>query len=505
MDMPLSSSPLVHLGAEIGMLGAVKKRKSKHPWYAKKGYLHFDYALDIREASRYVSNPSNIAQHKFSPFIHYIKISRKVKRDKMAEAAWKAAGKPENSKPKLITKDKPRNIFYASHIDGYIYSYYSSKIQNAYDKYLRENSLEHNVIAYRSVKRGKTKYSNIHFARDAFAFLGAHADLNVSCYDLSKFFDRLDTDILLKNWAKIWGVSALPDDHKALHKQLSNFTFVEEEDLIENFRNNFSESPRRHGFDPLSGGSSNHRICSYAELRQLHKDFKSRGKKLIQPKGHLDITGIAQGSAISGLLANIFMTEFDLAVKRLIEDMGGLYMRYSDDLFIAYPVTCSHAHMDETVRNLLRDTCGTSVTVNSDKTENSVVRKIDGKLHVYMGDGVTPGRIQYLGFHLSSHGIHIRNSSISKDRGKTVQAVANAHRRKSHGKIDTQSVYKTKSHRKVTNWNPDTEKGFVNYANRSAEIFDNPETLNKQIRKSDRFVRRAVVRRRERIAREQNS
>lgn len=316
-------------------MSAPAKKRKKHPWYAKKGYLHFDYALDLREASRYVCNPKNIVRHKFSPFIHYIKIARKVKRDTAAEAAWKAAGKPHNLKPRLLAKDKPRNIFYASHIDGYIYSYYSSIIQAAYDEYLRANALEYNVIAYRSVERKTVRYSNIHFARDAFAFLETNADLNVSCYDLSKFFDRLDTNVLMKNWAKVLGVPVLPEDHKVLHRQLSNFTFVEEEDLIESFKSNFSESPRRHGFDLFSGGSSSHRVCNYKELRQLHASFKSKSKKLIQPKGNLDITGIAQGSAISGLLANIFMLEFDIAVKRLVEDMSGLYLRYSDDLFIA--------------------------------------------------------------------------------------------------------------------------------------------------------------------------
>lgn len=479
------------------------RKKTKHPWYSKKGYLHFDYALTLQEANRYVSNPENITKHKFSPFIHYVKIGRKVQRNRSAERAWKNNGKPENAKPKLQIKEKPRNIFYASHIDGYIYSYYTKKIQSAYVRCLKENNLDQNIIAYRPVKRGTEKCSNIHFARDAFAFLEQQDNLNVSCFDLSKFFDRLDTNVLKENWAKVLNTPVLSPEYDTLHRQLSNFTYVEEEDLIEHFKLSFADNPRVHGLDPLSGGSKRHRICDYKHLRRLHDDFKGQGKKLIHPKGDLDITGIAQGSAIAGLLSNIFMLEFDIAMKSDVEKIGGLYLRYSDDIFIAYP-EISHADMGDRVRRILQGTCGTSVIINEDKTENAVVKKTDGVLQIFAEDGVTPSRIQYLGFHLSSSGVHIRNSSISKDRGKTVQAIAQAHRRKGHGKIDTRSVYKTKSHRQVTSWNPDTDKGFMNYSMRSAKIFDNSESLSEQKNKTDKFIRRAVKRRRERIARERN-
>lgn len=482
---------------------AKKSSRPKHPWYSKKGYLHFDFALTLQEATRYVSKPDNIIRHKFSPFIHYKKIARKVQRDRAAEQAWKNNGKPENAKPMLRIKEKPRNIFYASHIDGYIYSYYSVKIQAAYVKLLQINDLDQNVLAYRPIERDGKKCSNIQFARDAFAFLKGHESLNVSCFDLSKFFDRLDTDILKANWAKVLGKPNLPADYEMLHKQLTNFTYVEEQDLIEHFGSNFSDNPRMHKLPLESGGSRRNRICDYQRLRQLHADYKLDDKNLIHPKGRLDITGIAQGSSIAGLLSNIFMLEFDVEMKHRVDALGGLYLRYSDDIFLAYP-NMTHAQMRDVVGEVLQSTCGTSVSINDEKTENAVVRSMDENLLVFAQDGITPARIQYLGFHLSSDGVHIRNTSISKDRGKTVQAIAQAHRRKSHGKIDTKSIYKMKSPRQATDWNPQTEKGFMNYALRAAKSFGEPDSLMKQIDKTDNFIRAAIKRRRDRIVRESN-
>ncbi len=95
----------------------------KHPWFKRKGYLHFDKALGLDDAERYTTNHDNIIRHRFSPLIHYGKISRKIERDKAAEAAYKKAGKI-GSKPKLKIKNKVRNIFYTSHVDGYIYIEY---------------------------------------------------------------------------------------------------------------------------------------------------------------------------------------------------------------------------------------------------------------------------------------------------------------------------------------------------------------------------------------------
>ena len=124
----------------------------RQPWYKKKNYLHFDLALKMEQAEAYVSNPDNILSHRFSPLIHYKKLSTKVKRDKEAEIKYKKSGQKAD-KPKLLKTRKKRNIFYSSHIDGYIYSYYSNILQEKYEEFLLKNKLDENIIAYRAVEK----------------------------------------------------------------------------------------------------------------------------------------------------------------------------------------------------------------------------------------------------------------------------------------------------------------------------------------------------------------
>lgn len=53
--------------------------------------------------------------------------------------------------------------------------------------------------------------------------------------------------------------------------------------------------------------------------------------------------GIPQGSSMSALLSNIYMIPFDLKIKKLAEEVGGMYRRYSDDIIFV----CSKDHRNE--------------------------------------------------------------------------------------------------------------------------------------------------------------
>lgn len=47
--------------------------------------------------------------------------------------------------------------------------------------------------------------------------------------------------------------------------------------------------------------------------------------------------GIPQGTAVSAVLANVYMIDFDEWLAKLCEKEGGLYRRYSDDFIIVLP------------------------------------------------------------------------------------------------------------------------------------------------------------------------
>jgi RNA-directed DNA polymerase len=492
--MPLSVSCLVHFIGSATVSQKNNSAKPKHPWFKRKGYLHFDFSLERREAEIYVTNPAYILKHRFSPLIHYEKITRKVQRDKLAERKYKLSGQI-GKKPKLKVKEKRRNIFYASHIDGYIYSYYAHKLQKYYVDFLTKNELTSNVIAYRSIVKGGVKFSNIHFAREVFNIIVNTGRCHILCFDISNFFDRLSVDVLEEKWVQILGVDKLPGDHLKVYRSLVDFRYVEETQLIEHFGERFERNPRQHGIDWASGGSLKNRICSYDELRALRKGIAAKGQHLLKKKNSLDITGIPQGTAISGLLSNIFMLDFDMAIKQYVDNIGGHYRRYSDDICIIVPATIEFTQVEDYVQQQLEKNCTSSIKLNRDKTEKKIYQNTQDLSSVVDGQSNQPSVIQYLGFHFDGKSVFIRNSSISKDRGKIVQLVRQHKKRRR--RINTVKVFKRRSPRVITPHDKRTDKGFVRYVERAASVHGDSKTILAQISKEDWFIKRAI--RRERV------
>ena len=128
-------------------------------WYSKvKNRLHLDEKCSKNKAE-YIVQTENISEHKFFPFIHF-----QIKQ-------FKLSNKLEQREKELSVIDpyKKRDIYYAGHLDSYIYSYYNEKLLEYYEKFLQGNSLLCS-IAYRLIdknNRGAGK-SNIDFAAEAF-------------------------------------------------------------------------------------------------------------------------------------------------------------------------------------------------------------------------------------------------------------------------------------------------------------------------------------------------
>lgn len=463
--------------------------KSKHPWFKRKGYLHFDFSLEKKEAEIYVTNPKNILRHRFSPLIHYEKITRRIQRDTLSERHYKASGKT-TEKPNFKVNNKLRHLFYTSHIDGCIYSYYAHKLQKYYEDFLTKNGLSSHVTAYRSIMKEAVKFSNSHFAHDVFEFI-AHTDgCHVLCFDISKFFDRLCVDVLKKKWAQILSIEKLPDDHFRVYESLVHFRYVEEGQLIENFRGRFEKSPRQHGLDGALGGSTKNRICNYPELRTLERDFSAQGKRLMKEKSSLGITGIPQGTAISGLLSNVFMIDFDMAIKQYVDGIGGLYRRYSDDICIVVPTTVGFTQVEDYVQQQLEKNCTRRIVLNPNKTEKKIYQNTGNNAVVLDSQSNQPSLIQYLGFHFDGKHVFIRNSSISKNRGKIVRLAKYKNREQ---RINTVDIFKQYSPRTITPYDVQEHKGFVYYCKRAASVHNSEEILA-QIGKNDWFIKRTIIR-----------
>ena len=301
----------------------------------------------------------------------------------------------------------------------------------------------------------------------------------------------MSADVLKKNWAKIMGVKLLQPDHYRVYRSVTNFSYVDEGAIIQHFKDRFEVNPRKHGFDGRTKGINKKRICDYPELRALHE---GENKNLIKNQSALKISGVAQGTAISGMLSNIFMIEFDLFMKEKIESLGGCYRRYSDDIFICAE-KIDFEEMEKLVANTIKDKCGDSIKLNPDKTELRVYECINGIGSIKDKEGV-PAKVQYLGFHFDGQRVHIRTSSMSKDRGKTIQTIRKY--KDTESGINSRLVYKKRSPRIISKYDNEGQKGFAYYAIRSKKVHNDSASIGRQfLKKNDAFIKASIAREKE--------
>ena len=291
------------------------KKTNQKDWHSKvKNRLHFDNKCSKSKAQNIV-NKENIAKHKFFPFIHF-----EIKQFKLS----KKLAQKENEQS-IIDPYKVRNIYYAGHSDSYIFSYYNEKILKFYEKFLQDNSLNCS-IAYRHIdknKKGEGK-SNIDFAAEAFYEIKKRKECYAVGLDIKSFFDELNHTKLYNNLCKFIKNEKLPEDLYKIFKILTNFHYIELNELLKNKHINAKKSDffnkETHSFK---------KICTAKILRQII----SQNKKII--KDNPNITkGIPQGTNLSGTLANIYMLDFDIIVQKFINNVNGYYRRYSDDILI---------------------------------------------------------------------------------------------------------------------------------------------------------------------------
>lgn len=120
----------------------------KEKVFKVRNYPHFDNKKNnYKKYIPYVMNKECVAKHPFFPFIHYTDRRRKYNGEEC--------------------KYKEREIYYASHIDRYIYQYYSYLLNERYNRKVKKLGLNRAVIAYRT----NLHKSNIHFAHEVMMYL----------------------------------------------------------------------------------------------------------------------------------------------------------------------------------------------------------------------------------------------------------------------------------------------------------------------------------------------
>ncbi|WP_290519055.1 antiviral reverse transcriptase Drt2 [Alcanivorax sp.] len=410
--------------------------KGEHPWYRKRGYLHFDLPVGIKKASAIVLDTEKVSRHAFWPFIDYQIVTEKLSKDADGD---------------LKKKIKERLIAYAAHLDSHIYSYYSNLLSQFYEEELKKRQIGRHVLAFRAL--GK---SNIHFARDAFKAIESFGPCGVIALDVSGFFDNLNHDYLKSRWSELLGKSLLPKDHYNVFKSLTKFSTVNRDALYS--RLNIAKHNPKNGRE---------RVCSTKEF-----DRKVRKEKLIIPNRNNH--GIPQGAPISSLLSNIYMLEFDQKMSESVAEWGGHYFRYCDDMLFVVPQEFTNSVAGMVVTELK----SLGLTINSSKTEIRTFENI--------GDGQKSNKpLQYLGFLYDGQSILIRSAAFARfsermkggvKLAKSTQVKRNAirvRRGEKPTRLFKQKLYERYSHL--------GRRNFIRYGLRAAEIMDS-KAIKKQLK-----------------------
>lgn len=412
--------------------------------FKTKAYLHFDNRIDYSQVKSRVENPNWVKKHGFFPFIHKKKILIKY------------IGGKHNP-----TKQKIRDLYRASHIDSCIYTYYAEQLTEKYDKSIAETGIDNNVAGYRKNK-GK---SNINYAAEAIGYIAEKDESYVLLGDFKHFFDTLDHRYLKKQWQKVIGCSELPSDWYQIFRSLTKFSWVDQSELNKIFG---SEREQYKG-----------KMVKYFNSTSDFQEFKTRKKIYKNEK----FFGIPQGTAISALLSNVYMINFDQWLADLADAFGGKYLRYADDFMLVLPANkVSRTDFEKIVNKIVLFAKNeTKLTIQKEKTE--IYRVANNEVYrINENGGTEKSMIDYLGFVFDGKNVKMRQKSVSKFYRKAYKAIEIAKirtiKKKSEYLIGKKGIYRYYSDLGERD-NP-RFGNFISYAKRCQRIFDqtSPNTNN---------------------------
>lgn len=359
--------------------------------YVIKLYPHFDKKINFSQAKSYVTDSNRISQHSFFPLIHYQKKLSKYSDGYIDERGFSDIHR-QHIKPKY------RNIMYASHIDSYIYKYYGDSLNEKYNQYAKDHGIDVCSVAYRNNKKGQC---NIQFACEVFEFIYEQESCYIRVGDFEKFFDRLDHVYLKMMVEKLLNVKALPLDWYKVFKSVTKYAYVEKDDIV-----SFYDRRNERYF-------SNTR-----QFRQFRKQHPEAFKR-----NHKDY-GIPQGTAISGVLANVYMMEVDQAICELVSQYGGIYRRYSDDTIIIVPKERISASEWKNLECKIKEIISTAnVTEQEEKTHKLIYQD---KQIIGEERDRNVKNLDYLGFTFNGENVLIRQKCIYKFERKASEAFFHA-------------------------------------------------------------------------------
>jgi len=441
-----------------------------------KTYPHFDPYFDFSrfkdKVKSIISDPS-LTAIKTHGFIPFVKTIQKTPRYRWQEGEEEKAGYYA-----LETKSRP--ISFASHFDTYIYGFYSFAINQLYQEYIHSNGFQEVILAYRDDLNGKC---NIQFAKEAFDEIKLMINSGIECsavaLDIKGYFDNIDHAILKKMWCKVIDVDDLPLDQYAIFRSLTKYSYVNLSTFLKHFNINLLkiEKDQRKKYkerknppksykslfdiipDDTCGNSFNEKM-EYLRKRKLvtiNSRMNAEKKRVLSNKG------IPQGSAMSALLSNIYLLDFDRQIFEKGQKEDFVYRRYCDDILIichSGEVNKIKAYIVNLISNdyklVIQDKKTEVIDFKSSKNGmiRSYKRNHNEELKTFdplPNDDKNFKNLQYLGFEFNGQDIFIRPGSLSryfrKMKARVVKTVSMAYSPNSKSdRIFKQQMYSRYSH-----------------------------------------------------------
>lgn len=392
-------------------------------WYKLKRYPHIGEPLTIKDyqwVKAYVENKDKIKSHSFLPLLHKCIVQRKYRADVTSKKR-----NPSGKRRRIIGTPKVRHIYYASHLDSLIFSYYNNLLAEAYERIIVTKNFNQSIVAYRKIPIafGSDKNKcNIDFAKSTFEFINSnrHKKLSVIVADVTSFFDNLNHKILKKQWIKVINEKTLPEDHYNVFKALTKIIYVESDQLYNSYKGTMivekgvpnSSTLKTTKRIEISSNRYFKEKCAVAYCTK--KEFIANNLNLvINSKNKI---GIPQGSPISATLANVYMLDFDQEVFDKVNSINGFYQRYSDDLIII----CEQENEDEIIK-FIRDRIKNLAELEISESKTKIYRfeEIAGVFKGFEIDEKTKTpnyykTLEYLGFAYDGNRVLIKTAGFSK-------------------------------------------------------------------------------------------
>jgi RNA-directed DNA polymerase len=433
-----AANPQGSPGSAPSRLGRGIKLIQVFDWYREASYLHFDRPIrDPDFVAHRVESPEDVARHSFLPFLHFEQRRHKFKLD-------------IDGKGKFVPKVRP--ISYASHFDACVFRHYMNLLAPMYESTLEKADLTESVIAYR---RFSPPQSNIDFAHSAFEKIASMRNCIVLAFDVRDFFEGLNHDLLKSDWCRLLGCSRLPADHWAVYRAVTSYAFVNRDDVMSKF--GITKKHLKSWKGPL---------CTVEQFRS-----HLRGCELVYSNKRK--CGVPQGSAMSGLLSNVYMLDVDRAMTAFCNECGGFYRRYSDDILVVAPAAHQADEATELLRRLmsarrldLHD--GAGKTLRAECTE-----AVGGTL-------CASKPIHYLGFSFNGSQIRIKHHTICRFLRRMKEAVRKEKWRATKLASETGRAVQIRKRRIFENYSHLGRRNFITYARKAQKIMKS-ETIRRQI------------------------